>query len=49
MDEPEIKLALRFGVPKDGLTVNGIFQLLEERAGQALEESVPDGYRKIGH
>jgi hypothetical protein len=27
----------------------GIFQSLEERAGQALEESIPDGYRKNGH
>ena len=35
MDEPEIKLVLRFSVPRDGLTVNGIFQALEERAIQA--------------
>ena len=26
MDELEIKLVLQFSVPKDGLTVNGIFQ-----------------------
>ena len=31
MDEMEIKLVLRFSVPKDGLTVNGIFQGLEDR------------------
>lgn len=26
MDELEIRLVLRFSVPKDGLTVNGILQ-----------------------
>ena len=30
MDELEIKLILRFNVPKDGQTVKGIFQGLEE-------------------
>jgi hypothetical protein len=36
MDELEIKLVLRFSVPKDGLTVNGIFQGLEEQAPEIL-------------
>ncbi len=31
MDELEIRLALRFSVPKDGLTVNGILQGLKEQ------------------
>jgi hypothetical protein len=36
MDELEIKLVLQFSVPKDGLTVNGIFQGLEEQAPEIL-------------
>ena len=36
MDELEIKLVLKFSVPKDGLTVNGIFQGLEEQAPEIL-------------
>ena len=36
MDELEIKLVLQFSVPKDGLTVNGILQGLEEQAPKIL-------------
>jgi len=36
MDELEIKLVLRFSVPDEGLTVNGIFQGLEEQAPEIL-------------
>lgn len=36
MDELEIKLVLQLSVPKDGLTVNGIFQGLEEQTPELL-------------
>jgi hypothetical protein len=36
MDELEFKLVLRFSVPDEGLTVNGIFQGLEEQAPEIL-------------
>lgn len=42
MDELEIKLVLRFSVPKDGLTVNGIFQGLEEQAPEIMS-ALTDG------